>query len=745
MDSHRSSLDRDYEKSDQQLQHSRHEAVIQHAADTMIAVTESYRDHYRQQVGDGYDGYEPRLPQPTYTHSRSSSASSTSTHQLLNSDPMRRHPSISSLPSIPSPDPQYRIPDILTPGLPPTECQSLLGQSREDLETQGNGLDDPISILRLTTPNLPPRLNTPHTPPPPEIEPVVVSPRHLQPYILSTHHDRQPSDIQDHVGGFRHATRHSDAFKNPSFRYTSLPDIGTERTEPRPLGTTTHIRSGSDMEPLMSTGVRRKPLAPGAKTVEFNHSFSFINEILFVTVICLAQVLSQAGLSQALIPARTIGQTFPETTPERLLWYTVAYSLTSGAFILVGTRLGSIFGCKRIFVVGYLWLGFWSLLAGLSNYVRDHGGSGTPYFCFCRAMQGIGPALLIPNGQAMLRKAYPPGQRKALIITLFDVAAPVGFVLGAVFASLFAGFADWPWAFYSTATVCLALAALSIAIIPSRHVQLHALDGSLWERLDLPGLLCGIAALVLFSVGWTQAAVTSFKLRYCIALIIVGAALIAPFVFLESHARHPLVPIKQITACAGVVIGCMAAGWAAFGVWLWYVVQFLEGLRDWKPALVGAGFVPLVVSGGLAAFLSCQFLNQKPRAREFLLLSANAIFISSILMATAPEKQSYWLNAFFSILIIPFGMVLSTPAAEILLGESVPEGHKGLAAGLAATMPGYAISVGLGIAATVEGHVRDREGSLMEEYRAAQYFGVGLGGLSVLLAMSLFVVSFARR
>lgn len=743
VDSARTSLDHDYEKSDEQRERSRSEADIQHAADTMIAVTESYRHHYREQNSDDFG---PRPPQPTYTHSRSSSSSSNSFQQLLERQPTRQ-PSLSSLgtlPSIPSPDPQYSrasIPDILVPGLPASiESQSLLQSERDDLESTSTA--GPEDLIRLASPNLPPRLDTPHTPPPRDSHPAALTPGYSNPYLLPMDQHHPVPETQVDRGGLIQAARRFDAFKPPGYQYTALrPDLGTDR---QPLGNTTRVRSGSDLQPLVSKELIRKPVAPGARTVEFNHE-SFTNEILFVSVICLAQVLSLAGLAQALVPAPAIGGSFSETTAAHLAWYTSAYALTSGLFVLLGTRLGSVFGQKRTFVVGYVWFGLWSLLAGLSIYVRDHGSAGTPYFCFCRAMQGIGPALLIPNGQAMLRRAYPPGQRKTLAIGLFDVSAPVGFVLGAVMSSLFANFMDWPWAFYSLATVCLALAALSTLIIPGRHIMMHDLDGSLWERLDVPALLCGTTGLVLFSVGWNQAPVDSFNKAYTYVLIIIGVLFALPFLFLETKARHPLIPLRQMRAPTGMILGCTAAGWAAFGIWLWYLVQFLEGLRGWKPLRLSAGFVPLIASGGVAAVLNCNFLSQKSRAPGTMFASTLAILAGSILMATAPVKQSYWLNTFFSILVVPLGMVLLTPTTIMLFEDSLPEGHQGLASGLAVTAMGYAISVGLGMAGAVESHVRDRKEDVVDGYRAAQYLGVGFSGLSVLMALGFLAVKCLRR
>ena len=87
-------------------------------------------------------------------------------------------------------------------------------------------------------------------------------------------------------------------------------------------------------------------------------------------------------------------------------------------------------------VIGYVWFGIWSIVAGLAWY------SNHVLFIFARAIGGIGPAISMPNALALLGVLYQPGKRKKMAL-LFAACAPSGAILGAVFASLFA-LAWWP-------------------------------------------------------------------------------------------------------------------------------------------------------------------------------------------------------------------------------------------------------------------------------------------------------------
>ena len=173
---------------------------------------------------------------------------------------------------------------------------------------------------------------------------------------------------------------------------------------------------------------------------EANPPFSLVHEIAFVAIICSAQLLTQAGFAQAIVPLHIIGESFGALNPGQLSWFTAAYSLTVGTFILIAGRLGDIFGHKLLFVSGFVWYALWSLVAGLTVYSHSY-----IFLDVCRALQGIGPALLLPNALAILGRTYLPGRRKNMAFSLFGATAPNGFLVGAVFSALLSQRVWWPW------------------------------------------------------------------------------------------------------------------------------------------------------------------------------------------------------------------------------------------------------------------------------------------------------------
>lgn len=234
---------------------------------------------------------------------------------------------------------------------------------------------------------------------------------------------------------------------------------------------------------------------------------SLPSDVLFVAIICSSQLLTQAGLALSIVPQHIIGRSFGiDNQPGKLSWFSSGYSLTVGTFILIAGRFGDVFGHKPFFVGSYVWFALWSCLAGVAVY------SGPSFFIFCRTMQGIGPAFLLPNAIAIVSRCYDPGLRKNIIFCLFGATAPGGFLLGAVFSSLISQRLWWPWSYWVLCFACLLLAVLGFFAIPATPAPRtpESESSSVWKRVDVGGSVTGIVALVLFNFAWNQGPVVAW-------------------------------------------------------------------------------------------------------------------------------------------------------------------------------------------------------------------------------------------
>lgn len=291
--------------------------------------------------------------------------------------------------------------------------------------------------------------------------------------------------------------------------------------------------------------------------------FGIVREVAFVSTIISAQLLTQAALAQSIAPVHVIGASFGTSDPGQLSWLPAGFSLTVGTFILPAGRWGDLYGHKNLFVVGYVWFALWSLIAGFSIY-----SNSLPFFAFCRAMQGIGPAILLPNGIAVLARTYPPGPRKDMILSLFGATAPGGFVFGAVFSGIFAQLVWWPWAYWVLGIVLAAMAVAAWLVVPAMPV---AGGKPTVTEFDPVGTVLGVSGLVLFNFAWNEGAAAGWQNVYVYTLLIIGTLLIAGFLWFERcKSAFPLLPVEAFTRDTNLVFGCIALGWASFGIWVYY-------------------------------------------------------------------------------------------------------------------------------------------------------------------------------
>ncbi len=118
-----------------------------------------------------------------------------------------------------------------------------------------------------------------------------------------------------------------------------------------------------------------------------------------------------------------------------------------------------------------------------------------------------------------------------------------------------------------------------------------------------------------------------------------------------------------------------------------------------------------------------------------LLLATLAFLIGQTLIATAPIEQTYWAQTFVPTVVMPWGMDMSFPSGTIILSNNTPKNDQGIAASLVNTAVNYSISLGLGIAGTIVRNVDMSAGTVLQGYRGAWYFGIGLDGIAVAIAL----------
>lgn len=384
---------------------------------------------------------------------------------------------------------------------------------------------------------------------------------------------------------------------------------------------------------------------------------SLLHEICFVSVVSMGQFLTLTGLALSVVTGELIGRSFENISAGERSWFAASYSLTVGTFILVAGRLGDLYGHKRMYVVGFAWYGLWSLLAGFGVYAK------TPaFFIACRAFQGVGAGLILPNCLAILGQTYPPGRRKELVFSIFGAMAPAGFIVAGIFAALVSERVWWPWSYWIMTILCFLLATVGLFVIPKEKFVDTMHDSELDQNrfkfvtlIDIPGAVTSISGLVLINFSWNQAPIVGWTDPYTYILLIAGFLCLGAFVFVERKAKYPLVPTSIFTSDVAWTLSCVACGWASFSIALYYVYQFNILLKGDSPLLAVAKWSGAPVTGIIAGLTTAYLLSRVPPS-AIMVMALSGFLIGSTLLSTLPVNQTYWSQMFVLTLLYPFGM-----------------------------------------------------------------------------------------
>lgn len=460
---------------------------------------------------------------------------------------------------------------------------------------------------------------------------------------------------------------------------------------------------------------------------EPNHTeISKFREILFMSFMCLSQLLTQAGVAQTMNTQFHIAETFGvQDNPGEMSWFASSYSMIVGTFILISGRLGDMYGYKLLYVIGYLWFGVFSLMCGFSGLTKSN-----VFFTTMRGLQGMGPAIMMPNTQALIGSYYPESLKKNICLALFGAIAPTGFIAGSLFSGMFAVVSSWKWTFWTCGIISIFFGLSAILVIPKK-IGIKS-DG----KFDYWGSIFGVSGLVLINFALNQGPNVGWNVPYVYALLIVGVLSMVVFFFVEKKVDDPLVPSSVLKGDTGFILGCIAAGWSCFGVWLYYMFRWSLIIDGDNAVMSAVKTIPCCPMGLIAAITGAILLTKVPSG--IVMWLANLAFLVGILlMGLRPVGQIYWGQKFVSLIIQPIGMDMSFPAGCILLSSFLPRRQQGIAGSLVSTVVNYSIALGLGFAAAVEyytGSADNQFDSDIKGIRHAFYMGIGLAGLGLLIS-----------
>jgi EmrB/QacA subfamily drug resistance transporter len=412
---------------------------------------------------------------------------------------------------------------------------------------------------------------------------------------------------------------------------------------------------------------------------------------------------------------------------ESLAWVANAYLLTFGGFMLLGGRLGDLYGARRVFLIGLTLFTLASLACGLAN--------SEAWLIVARAVQGVGGAVVAAIALALLMKLFTEPAERAKAMGVFGFVVSGGGTLGVLLGGVLTDAFEWNWIFLVNLPIGIGVFIGCLFLLP-RDLPVEERGGmDVWGAVTVTGaLMLAVYAIVNGQdAGWTSLQTDG--------LLVLAVALLGVFVLIEARTSAPLVPLHlfkhRTLATANGVAALLAA---AMFSWFFLSALYLQLVLDYSPLEVGLAFLPATIlmgafSLGLSAKVVMRFGIRTPLVAGLAFLAAGLLWF-----ARAPVDGTYVTDVLPSMILLALGAGLAfNPLLLAAMGDVTPE-QSGLASGLVNTTQmmggavGLAVLVSIAAARTAD---PDDIGDLTAGYHAAFIVGAAFAIVGLVLAATL--------
>lgn len=386
-----------------------------------------------------------------------------------------------------------------------------------------------------------------------------------------------------------------------------------------------------------------------------------------------------------------------------LTWIVTGYALAFGSLLLLGGRLGDLYGRRRVFMIGLAIFALASLLGGLATT--------EPLLLGARGLQGLGAALASPAALALITTTFPAGPARnrafAVYAAMSGAGAAVGLILGGwltgtspeVFGVVIDG-----WRLTFLINVPIGVAATLLAPRFLNESESHP------GELDLPGAVTGTLGLLGIVYGLSRAGTEGWTDSLTVASLVAGAVLLVVFGLVESRVAHPLLPFRIFmnrTRASSFVAMFLAP--AAMFAMFYFLSQYIQNVMGYSPLEAGVAFLPftvgIVVGAGLASNLVGR-IDPRFISGVGTLLAAGALFGFSTLPfdTSFPAEEvvgTYVTDLLPFITLMAFGMGLTFVPVTLTAVHHLRPEESGIGSGVLNTMQQVGGALGLAVLATV--------------------------------------------
>ena len=408
---------------------------------------------------------------------------------------------------------------------------------------------------------------------------------------------------------------------------------------------------------------------------------------LALTVLCLGvlMIVLDTTIVNVALPSIRADLGFSEAT---LAWVVNAYVLTYGGFLLLGGRLGDLFGHRKLFLLGLVLFTAASLTCGLAR--------SREWLVIARAIQGLGGAVVTAVALSLIMDLFTEPTERAKAMGVYGFVCAGGGSVGVLLGGLLVSTLSWHWVFLVNLPIGLAVFVLSLRLLPAVH------GTSDKRHLDIGGALSVTASLMLAVYAIVEGNQAGWLSARTLGLLAVASVLFGLFLLIEARVRAPLVPLALFRLRNLAVANMVGVLWAgAMFAWFFLSALYMQLVLGYGPMQVGLAFLPanLVMAAcslGLSARIVIRFGIRRPLAGGLLLAA-----VGLTLFARAPTHGQFLVDVLPGMLLLGLGAGIAFNPVLLAAMQDVDPRDSGLASGVVNTAFMMGGALGLAVLASL--------------------------------------------
>lgn len=369
-----------------------------------------------------------------------------------------------------------------------------------------------------------------------------------------------------------------------------------------------------------------------------------------------------------------------QTNFATVQWVVLAYLLTLTTLMLGIGRLADIRGKKPIYVTGFVIFTVGSVLCALSPTVY--------WLIGFRVLQGIGGAMTLALGAAIVTEAFPPQERGRALGMLGSVVS-IGVVTGPLVGGVLIGVASWHWIF---------LVNLPVGIIGTVVAQrfVPAIQPPGGQRFDYVGAVLLLISLLSLLLGLSLVQEVGFTQALPLTLLTSGLLVLLGFIGWELRVADPMIDLRLFRhRLFSINLGTGFLTFVAIAGIFLLMPFYLQNVLGYPIQLVGPLQAVIPVMMGIMAPISGT-LSDRYGVRPITVAGLAALLMGYLALTTLSATTT---TLGYIVRLFPIGLgmgIFQSPNNSAVMG-SVPRAQLGVVSGLLSVTRTLGQTVGIAV------------------------------------------------